>query len=336
MEPDVLIAFGVALPTSFLANPVACRLARRWNQVDRPTDWKTHPGATPCLGGWAVLTGITAGFFVAPNTRTGLLVVTAWLLSIVGIVDDRVNLDVRLRLMCELLAAIFLWRLNLGWQITDSQWLNLLLTVAWVLGVMNAFNILDLMDGVAGSVIATSAGAVALLGLMHHDVATTALAFATAGACAGFLPFNLAKPARTFLGDGGTMPLGFLASALIPLALNGATEKPFTFAVGLLLFGVPLIDAVLRALRRLRRRVSLMTAGHDSLADDLYRRLGTANRVALYLAGTQTVCSSFAVGFSEFDPLGQGIATVLMLVGAVAILTASTNLHRRMDTLPAP
>jgi UDP-GlcNAc:undecaprenyl-phosphate GlcNAc-1-phosphate transferase len=334
MQPDVLIALGLALPASFLSTPVTCRLARRWNLVDHPTDWKTHPVPTPCLGGFAVLAGITAGSFVEPNTRTEWLLITAWLLSLVGFVDDRVRLDVRLRLICELLAAIFLWQLNLGWQIAGSQWLDLLVTAAWVLGVMNAFNILDLMDGVAGSVIASSAAAVALLGLMHNDVATAALGFATAGACAGFLPFNLAKPARTFLGDGGTMPLGFLASALIPLALHGATENPLAPAVGLLFFGVPLIDAAWRALRRLRRRVSLMTAGHDSLADDLCRRLGTTHRVSLYFAGAQTVCSSFALAISEFDRWGQRIAPALMLVGVVAIFVASAKPQRRMHTLP--
>jgi UDP-GlcNAc:undecaprenyl-phosphate GlcNAc-1-phosphate transferase len=335
MRLELLIGFGLALTVAALLTVVASWVAERCGFVDHPIAWKTHTRPTPYLGGVAVLAGVTAGSVAAPNLHTvALLLGASWLLSIVGVVDDAMNLDVRLRLVFELLGGVFLWSLNLGWHFAGPHWINLLVTVVWVLACVNAFNIIDLMDGLATSVVATSAAGLALLACIENETTMSVIALASVGACIGFLPFNVAQPARIFLGDGGTMALGFLVSALIPIALHGGRGQPHAIAAGLLLFWVPFVDASYRALKRIRRRVSLMTAGHDSLADGLQRRLGTPLNVSVLVAGVQAVCSVLAVGAIELTGAGDLAAITLMVTSLVAIYAASFDYYNEpVDTI---
>jgi UDP-GlcNAc:undecaprenyl-phosphate GlcNAc-1-phosphate transferase len=139
---------------------------------------------------------------------------------------------------------------------------------------------------------------------------------AVAGAALAFLPFNI-TPSRIFLGDGGTMSLGFLIAALVILSLDGADAKPESFLAAPLLFCVPLADAVWRALRRVKAGISLMTAGHDSFADQLQRRGVSPARVGLAFAVAQALLSTVAV----FSIRGQVLA-----VGVAALVAASAGL----------
>jgi UDP-GlcNAc:undecaprenyl-phosphate/decaprenyl-phosphate GlcNAc-1-phosphate transferase len=328
MRFELLIGFGLALTVASLLTLPASWVAERCGFLDDPIAWKTHARPTPYLGGVAVLAGVTAGSVAAPNLDTvALLLGGSWLFSVVGVVDDAMNLDVRLRLIFELIGGAFLWSLNLGWQFSGSQWINLFVTVAWVVVCVNAFNVIDLMDGLATSVLIASAAGLALLACVENEMTTSVIALAAVGACIGFLPFNAAKPARIFLGDGGTMALGFLVAALIPIALQGGKDHPHAITAGLLLFWVPFVDATYRALKRMRRRVSLMTAGHDSLADGLQRRLGTPLNVSLVMAGAQAVCSGLAVGVIELRRDGDLAAISLMVTSLLVIYAASSDYY---------
>ena len=113
----------------------------------------------------------------------------------------------------EFAAAFALWQADLGWLLFDESVLNLALTTLWVVGLVNAFNLMDNLDGATGTVGGVSAPGVGVLAASQGDMAIAAMAFALAGACVGFLRFNLARPSRVFLGDGGSMPVGFLVAA---------------------------------------------------------------------------------------------------------------------------
>jgi UDP-GlcNAc:undecaprenyl-phosphate GlcNAc-1-phosphate transferase len=321
-----VIGFAIAVTVAAVMTPFARRVGLRCGFVDRPTGWKEHVVPTPCLGGVAVLAAATAGALVAPSVRTvAVFFGLAWVFSLVGAVDDVLNLDVRLRLLFEAAGATCLWSLGFGWHLTNPKWIDLLATIVWVLVVVNSFNIIDLMDGLASSVIAAAASGIAVLAWAQHEPTTTAIALAVVGASLGFLPFNLTRPARIFLGDGGTMSLGFLVSALIPLALHGAGNGAPLIAPALLLFWVPLLDASYRVFTRVGRGVSLMTAGHDSLADTLQRRLLTPGKVSLLVCGVQGLFSSLGIGVIQ-SGVGAEVAAVpiassLMVIYVLALVS---------------
>src|SRR5207248_11415996 len=153
------------------------------------------------------------------------------------------------------------------------------LTVASVVIAVNAFNLMDNIDGACGSVTAVACAGTGALAAIKGEWTIAALAFALSGACAGFLPFNLAGPARIFLGDGGSMPAGFLVAALVmATAWHGRGGDP-AVVVGALLAGLPIFDAALVSYARIRRGVSVMTGGRDHLTHRLLLHLRSPRAV---------------------------------------------------------
>ena len=336
MELRLLSSFALALFVAGALTPVARRAALACGLLDRPGGWKTHMHPTPFLGGAAVLAGVTTASLLAPDRRTvALLLGAGVILSLVGTIDDARHVDVRWRLLIELSVGCFLWACDLGWQLGAPEAVNLALTSLWVLTVINAFNIIDLMDSVATSILIASAIGVAVLAQLGGETTAAVMSISIVGAALGFLPFNN-KPSRIFLGDGGTMALGFLVAALVILAVDGAADDARLLVVAPLLFAIPLIDAVWRAYRRIKRGVSIMTAGHDSLANHVQRQVFTPGRVALVLAGGQAVFSGVAVISIRSGAIATGLATI-MIVSASLFLAlwsvSSSSLLRRVGAL---
>jgi UDP-GlcNAc:undecaprenyl-phosphate GlcNAc-1-phosphate transferase len=310
-------------------------LARRLDFLDRPVGWKQHASPTPYLGGLAVLLGFgLAAVALADGTGTyAPIVVCAVALAVLGIADDRWNVGARYRVGAELASGAVLWAADLGWSVFSSDTLNLMLTALWVLAVINAFNLLDLMDGVATTVAATCATAIGILAVIHSAPVLAALAFALAGACLGFLPFNARSPARIFLGDGGSMPVGLVLAALTIGAVDTASVGGFDLLMGALLLGLPLLDMTFRIVSRIRRGVSLMTGGPDSLANLLRRRLSSAAAVGVSLGALQALSSAAAItglGFGMDAALVIGVTA--LVVGAVAIVVLDVLLARVLST----
>ena len=165
----------------------------------------------------------------------------------------------------------------------------------WVVAVVNAFNLFDNMDGAASSMACVVAGALAVLGIANGDTWLSVVAAALCGACAGFLPHNLTSPARIFLGDGGSMPIGFAVAALAMIGVGDAAREWQSLAMGLLFVGVPALDTGLVVVSRRRRGLSILTGGRDHLTHRARQRLRTARAVAITLGGAQAVISALAL-----------------------------------------
>jgi UDP-GlcNAc:undecaprenyl-phosphate GlcNAc-1-phosphate transferase len=163
-----------------------------------------------------------------------------------------------------------------------------------VIGV-NAFNLMDNLDGACGTVAAVAAAGVGVLAAIRGQEALAGLAFALSGACAGFLPWNLAGPAKIFLGDGGSMPVGFLVVALtMATAWHTGNGDP-ALLVGGLLAGLPIFDVALVSYSRIRRGVPLVTGGRDHLTHRLLPLVGSPRAVAGTVASLQAALSTLAI-----------------------------------------
>jgi UDP-GlcNAc:undecaprenyl-phosphate GlcNAc-1-phosphate transferase len=160
---------------------------------------------------------------------------------------------------------------------------------------------------------------VGLLAATQGETAIASAAFALAGACAGFLRFNLARPSRVFLGDGGSMPLGFLIAAgvtAIPATEGFGTAAVFAVVP---LVGLAVLDTTLVVVSRVRRGAGVLTGGRDHLTHRLLKLLGTPHMVALALAGAQAALCM--VGFLLFD---STIVTVFTAASGYVLLGAAT------------
>jgi len=327
-EARLALGLGVALVLSLLLTPIAIRLATRWAFHDQPGGYKTHRRPTPYLGGAAVTAAFVAGLLIAAagvDLGRSLLVAGAVLvLWGVGTVDDRRTVTPGMRVAVEAALAAALWVADLGWD-TGAAALDLALTVAWVVVLVNAVNLFDNMDGAAATVAGTAALATAALGLVVGDAWLAAGAGALAGACLGFLPYNLAGPARIFLGDGGSMPIGFAVAAFAMAGAAHGLPAGEALPVAVLLLALPLLDTALVIVSRRRRGVSILTGGHDHLTYRVLPWLGTPRRVALGLGAVQALLGAIAVAAADSGRgavLTAAAVTVLAGASAIAVLVA--------------
>jgi UDP-GlcNAc:undecaprenyl-phosphate GlcNAc-1-phosphate transferase len=319
-ELQLILAFALAAGLVQLTTPAVIRLALATGFLDHPVGYKKHFRPTPYLGGLGLMTAVLpVALVLGGGSEVLVIAACAAGLCAVGIVDDRAHLGPGVRVFAEFAAALALWRADLGWQLWDAGVLNLALTTFWVVALVNAFNLMDNLDGATGTVGTVSGAGVGVLAATQGEVAISALAFALAGGCAGFLRFNLAQPSRVFLGDGGSMPVGFIAAA-------GLTAVPGTEGFGtaavfavIPLVGLVVLDTALVVVSRVRRGVGVFTGGRDHLTHRLLDRVGTPQKVALALAAAQTALCT--LGFLLFD---STIVTVFSAASAYVLLGAGT------------
>jgi UDP-GlcNAc:undecaprenyl-phosphate GlcNAc-1-phosphate transferase len=201
------------------------------------------------------------------------------------------------------------------------------LSVVWVVGVMNAFNLMDNMDGASATTAAVSALGAGTLALLAGRPALAPLCFATAGACAGFLPRNLANPARIFMGDGGSLPLGMIVASVAMSAVTRDYLGTRGIAIAALLVGLVIFDTTLVTISRSRAGRSILTGGRDHTTHRLGMRLGAPRNVALTLALTQF----FLCGVTIL--VAQAGGGWVLLAGGVCLLFAAA-LMWQFETSP--
>ncbi len=316
------LAFLLAGGASLLLTPAAIALARRTGFLDRPVGYKGHARPTPYLGGTAVVAAmlLSAALFGHAATAFWPIAVGALALWALGTVDDRYGLGPLSRLAIELAAGGALFAAGIGWSVFASEPLNLALSVVFVAGVVNAFNLMDNMDGATGTVALVSAAILGALAAIDGNVALGAIALALAGACAGFLPFNLASPSRIFLGDGGSVPVGFTLAATIMAMPGGAHLGLALIPLAVVLVGLPALDTALVIVSRRRRGVGVFVGGRDHLTHRLRARLGSPRRVALALAAGQAfLVGAGAVLFQLGRPLATAGSLTLILAGVAVV-----------------
>jgi UDP-GlcNAc:undecaprenyl-phosphate/decaprenyl-phosphate GlcNAc-1-phosphate transferase len=186
-------------------------------------------------------------------------------------------------------------------------------------GITNAFNLMDNQDGAAGTVGAVSSTGIGALALTQGAVPLAVIAFSVAGACLAFLRYNLAKPARIFLGDGGSMPIGLLVACSVMAVPDGALDWTLLFATAPLV-GLPILDTALVMLSRARRSMPLLSGARDHLTHRLLAMVGSERTVALILAAAQAFLCGLSIALFHLDQAAVVAATAAYLTIGAAII----------------
>jgi UDP-GlcNAc:undecaprenyl-phosphate GlcNAc-1-phosphate transferase len=296
--------------------------------VDRPQGYKGHLAATPYLGGAAVLCSVlVTGLLAASPDRVIIAVLgSAAALAVVGTIDDRIAVAPRWRVAIELAVAGLLFSVGVHWSPFGDGPLDFLLSAVWVVGIVNAFNLMDNIDGATATVTGVSSAALGVIALSADQPGIAIVAFALTGSCVGFLPHNLAGPARIFLGDGGSMPLGFIVAALSMAVFDRGPLGVSAILGGVLVAGLPILDTTLVVVSRHRRGVPFVTGGRDHLTHRLLPRAGSARRVAALLAAGQGVLTGLAIVSFQLGPEFAAPAALIVMVagiGAVGLLDSA-------------
>jgi UDP-GlcNAc:undecaprenyl-phosphate GlcNAc-1-phosphate transferase len=298
LEVRLLVGLALSSVLVYAATPLAIRIAARLDFYDKPRGYRGHAEPTPYLGGAVVVTGFIVVVLLLTREPHQSLPVLGGVLALwaVGTVDDRRTVPPRHRVAVEVALAAMLWALGLGWSLGLGSVPDVVATVVWVVAVVNAFNLFDNMDGATSTMALVVAGAIAVLGAVQSDVWLAVTAAALCGACLGFLPHNLSRPsARIFLGDGGSMPIGFAVAALVMIGASAAAAQWQALVMGLLLVGVPALDTCLVVVSRRRRGISILTGGRDHLTHRARARMRTAHGVAAALGSAQALLSALAI-----------------------------------------
>jgi UDP-GlcNAc:undecaprenyl-phosphate GlcNAc-1-phosphate transferase len=234
-----------------------------------------------------------------------------------GFVDDWRTVGPVVKLVVEAGAGLALWFAGIRAGLFDVAALDLVLTVAWVIVITNAVNILDNMDGVASGISALAALAFFVVAAQRGDHLVAAFALAVAGAGLGFLRYNF-PPAKIFLGDGGSLLLGFLLAALAlqldMVGVNGLIRS----SVPVLVLAVPLFDLLLVVISRVVGRRPIYIGGTDHSAHRMARLGWSHRRVAGTLYLVQALCCALAIWITHLSP--NAILPIILVEASLAAI----------------
>ena len=328
----LIFAFVISFAFTFATTPLARRLAFRIGQgaVDIPKDARRmHKKPTPRIGGLAIVFGFMVATlcFAQPSRQLfGTLLGTA-IIVVMGFIDDCKDLPAKLKFIIQIIAAlvvIFVGDIKIDvftnpnilsdnpyWVL--PTWLSVGITVIWIVFITNAVNFIDGLDGLAAGVSAIMSVSLVFISIRVGEYSIALLGIALMGSCFGFLPYNL-NPAKIFMGDTGSTFLGFM---LATLSIQGVFKSyaVISFAVPLLILGLPLFDALFAMIRRIIHGESPMKADRGHLHHRLVDMGFSQKQTVFILYAISGVLGITAVLLAE-----SGVLRALLLVICVLIL----------------
>ena len=274
----------VAALTAWLTAPVCIRIALRLGVVDKPDVRKEHRRPTPYLGGVAVLVGMAAAIatlfattrdpeasWARLDDRLLTLLAGAGVIFAIGLADDFRPLRARYKMFAQLAVALWMWRAGVRFESLplfdgttfelSCAYISLPVTVLWIVGITNALNLIDGLDGLASGIGAIAAAAISFVAFETGHAPTACVLAALSAALIGFLCYNH-HPAKIFLGDAGSLMIGFL---LATCSITTASESTSFVAIGapVLALAVPILDLSFTVLRRLIERRGIFSPDHN-------------------------------------------------------------------------
>lgn len=347
----MIFAFIVSFFFTFATTPLVRRLAFRIGAgaVDIPKDTRRmHKKPTPRIGGLAIIFGFIVATlcFAEPTRALAGTLSGAAIIAVMGFVDDCKDLPAKLKFVIQIVAALVviyvgdikidvftnpnIFSDNPYWVLPG--WLSVALTVVWIVFITNAVNFIDGLDGLAAGVSAIMSVSLVFISIRVGEYPIAILGIALMGSCFGFLPFNF-NPAKIFMGDTGSTFLGFM---LATLSIQGVFKSyaVISFAVPLLILGLPLFDALFAMLRRILTGKSPMVADRGHLHHRLIDMGFSQKQTVFILYAISGVLGITAVLLAESGVLRALLLVicVLILILIGSLLGKNSYVHTHSDT----
>jgi UDP-GlcNAc:undecaprenyl-phosphate GlcNAc-1-phosphate transferase len=346
--------FSIATIASLMTTPVIRRLCERYKLLDVPLDGRrVHRRAVPRLGGVALYLSCLAALSMLPfvdnlltQTLSGFkpefftLLIPATLVLLLGAYDDLRGTNATVKFLGLGLIATLFYAMGgridaLSIPFVGSVQLpalvSFIVTVVWLVGIANAFNLIDGLDGLASGAALFSSLVILAVSVSQERSLTIVVALVLCGALAGFLRYNF-NPASIFLGDSGSLFTGFLLAALSVLGTQKATTA-VAIVVPILAFGFPVVDTAMTMGRRLVSRKPVFQGDNEHIHHMLLARGWSQRRAALVLYG---VCALFGLVALIFPATGSKLTGFMLFVISVAVIIAVGHLrYHEVDELRA-
>ncbi len=323
MEIAYIIGFVVALAMALGLTPLVKKFAIRVGAVDAPNHRKVHTRIMPRLGGLAIYLAFMAALLIVLPLVSGEKAHVIWglllggtIVTIVGALDDRFDLSPKVKLLGQIAAAGVV--VSFGVKVDfvtlpfgdghSMGWLAIPITIFWIVGVTNAINLIDGLDGLAAGVSAIATGTIFVLSLIMGNVTVAVLSAVLLGSILGFLFFNF-HPAKIFMGDSGALFLGFSLAALSVLGFKQATLV--SFVVPIFILGVPLSDTFFAIVRRTLNKTPISAADKNHLHHCILA-LGLSHRNSVLVI--YGIAAMFALSAILLSTVAQWVALIVIAV----------------------
>jgi UDP-GlcNAc:undecaprenyl-phosphate GlcNAc-1-phosphate transferase len=321
-----LTIFFLSLAISAFSVPFLKKLAVRFEILDNPNQaHKTHSAPIPYLGGLAIVIpvlfmSVLSIVFLELDSSTilkgSLLVIPGLILAIVGLIDDKKNLSTSSRLVIQLMVSILISLVLIqgqyGVRISGYPVINIFISILWIVGITNAFNFLDNLDGGASGIATISSASIFILSLAGNQYLIASFSLTICAATIGFLFWNR-NPASIYLGDSGALFIGLMLSVLLLQFEPSATDMLSSISIPVMIMAVPIIDTSVAVISRFQRGVSIFQGGRDHLS---HRILGLGLNRRQTAICIWTIGAFFAlVGtfIDQFDSLKEDFVSIVGL-----------------------
>lgn len=291
---------------TLLITPIMIKISLKINATDKPNHRKVHTNPIPTLGGLVIFTGFMIGvIIIQPVSSHHLAIVAgAWLIILLGFFDDMYDLSPKVKFLAQLVAAMLVvfWgglqvefiNLPFGGQVQFGL-LSSLITIFWIVGITNAMNLIDGLDGLAAGVSSIALFTIGGMGLIMGDVYVSTMALILFFSTVGFLPYNF-FPAKIFMGDTGALFLGYMISVLALLGFKNVTI--ISFIIPIFILAVPISDTLIAMVRRYINKQPISSPDSSHLHHRLVKSGLTHRQTVLFIYTLSGMFSLAAILFS--------------------------------------
>jgi UDP-GlcNAc:undecaprenyl-phosphate GlcNAc-1-phosphate transferase len=334
-----ILMLVIAFVLSLAFTPIMRRTALHFNILDHPhSNVKTHVEPVPYLGGMAVWVSFAATLFILRFTTsfpTGTLhnlrgfMFGSALVVVVGLVDDLHlrGIHYSIKFAIQFIAASILIAYGIRIQFIHPNYFSVVVSLFWIVGITNAFNLIDVMDGLSSGVAVIAAAAFLLISFPTEKIYVNFAAVILIGSCLGFIPYNLSQKRRIFLGDTGSLFLGFTLSALA-LGTSYTQINEIGVVAPLLILAIPIYETLLLIYFRLRKRQSPFKGSKDHFSLRM-EKLGISRKIIL------AITLAAGVGFSTiayFSTRVPNLPALILYLAAFLFLVVVTRWLSGVET----
>ncbi len=321
----ILFIIGVTFFTSILLVPIVKRLANHVGAVDVPDNRKVHTKATPRMGGLAIFLAFLTGyiFFAEISTQMISILIGSFLIVLLGILDDIKPVKARYKFLVQVIAAsvvvlyghihlteVSAFGININFGILAYP-----ITIIFIAAIINAINFIDGLDGLAAGISSIYFATIAIIAFMLNRISSldTILCLLMLGSTLGFLLFNF-NPASIFMGDTGSMFLGFMIAIISLLGYKAATVT--SLFVPILVLFLPLLDTVLAIFRRIIKGENIGSPAKEHIHHQLLRLNKSTKKTVFIMYGISILCASISI----FYALGDNNMAILLYIALLVVI----------------
>lgn len=336
------MVFVLALLASICFTPLVIKLAYKIGAIDKPDERRVHSKVMPRIGGLAIfaafLVAISYIYFIVDIPIA--IIIGAFIIVLTGFLDDKFQIRPWQKLLGQTLAAsvIIFGGLQISYitipfidkMVHISPWYAIPISFIWIIGVTNAINLIDGLDGLAGGVSAIAATSIFVMAVIMGNVQVALLSIALIGAILGFLYFNF-HPAKIFMGDTGSLLLGFLLSVFSLFSFKQVTLV--TLFIPIIILAVPIVDTAIAIIRRKLNKQRIMDADkchmHHRLLD-----IGLSHKQAvIYIYAISAVFGFSAIMFYKANLLGSAVIFIVLLIMTELLIEKLSLINKQYKPL---